>query len=205
MPSRLRSAPLRRIDLLIALLPLTLTACGAEPTAASTWVGSAPDSDVVVALTYQDGAVRAYVCGGPTTYATHSRWFDGSADEFGRFASSQDGWTIAGELDLTNATGTVFPPAGEPLPFAMRSAEEDTVEGLYAVVDAGCRTGVVVQHDAAGELTAQGAWCDDQDHFAQVTPVTPIERSERGIRIQIDLAPIGEGLRDLYAAPATAR
>lgn len=205
MPSRLRPSPRRRLGLLVALLPLTLTACGAEPTEASTWVGSAEGSDVVVALTYQDGAVRAYVCGGPATYATHSRWFDGSADEFGRFSTSQDGWTIAGELDLESATGRVFPPAGEALSFSMRSAEEDSVEGLYAVVDAGCRTGVVVQHDASGEPTAQGVWCDAQGRFAQVTPVTPIQRSERGIAIQVDLAPIGKGLRDLYVTPVPVR
>jgi len=74
------------------LLLLVVAACGlpasggGEP-APSTWVGTVSDSDAVVALVQEDGAVRAHVCGGPATHATRSRWFDGGVDDSGaRFA-----------------------------------------------------------------------------------------------------------------------
>jgi hypothetical protein len=192
---------------LVALLPLTLTltACGSEPAPAA-WVGSVSGSDVVVAMANEKGALRAYVCGGATTYASHSRWFQGSADSgSGAFEAARDGWSIAGETSAETASGTITAPGGEVLSFAATAASESALEGLFAVEDSGCETGVVAQTGADGEPWVQGTWCDNSGHFAQVTPVMPIELTKDGLRVRVDLSPLDLDDLYLYAAPVPAR
>lgn len=199
-----RSRPALRIGALVALLPLGLAACGGEA-ATETWVGRVSDSDVVVAVVRGESSVRAYMCGGPTSFATRSRWFNGSADESGAFEATADGWTFASELGEEEASGTLTPAIGEVLSFSAVAVEADGTAGLYGAQSYGCRTGVVVGLESSGEPWLQGTWCNDQGQFEQVTPVLPIERGDLGIHVAVDLTDIGRGKLDLHALPVLVR
>lgn len=189
---------------------LGLVGC-AEAPAPSSWVGFSGDSDVVFAAVEEDGAIRAYTCGGPTTYETRSRWFVGEVDEAGAFLLTRgDGWTLEGEIRDTATHVELSPPSGDATTFSVRPANQGegaaakVPEGLYDVTDAGCRTGAVAWVDEVGEQHLQGTWCDSADHFAQVTPVMPIALFNGGLEIRVDLTFLGEGTRDLVVMPSEA-
>lgn len=190
---------------LVALVSLAHAGCGADA-APGTWVGAASDSDVVVAVAeVEGGGLVAYVCGGEATFATHTRWFQADSAEGGGFEAARDGWTVAGEIDGEAASGTITGPAGEALSFSASAVDEGAALGLFAVEDSGCRTGAVVQAGADGEPWLQGTWCDEEDHFAQVTPVAPIELTDRGIRVQVLRAALGLPDIELHVARFPAR
>jgi len=172
------------------VLVLSLAACGGGGT--SVFVGKAEGSELAVGWALEGGVVRAYACGGPTTYGDDTRWFDAAADASGAFSGTTDGWTFAGSA----ASATVTPPSGEPLSIAVHEPLDDR-EGLYATVDSGCSTGAVVWNDAGGAPRLQGTWCDEQGNSAQVTPVLPITVIDLGIEVTVDLAFLGLGTREL--------
>jgi hypothetical protein len=194
-------AALSRANWLGLAALLALPACTGLAEGPATWTGAAQSSDLALAVVEQDGAVTAYACGGPTSYASSTRWFHGTADASGRFAMTSDGWSIEGTTG-TEATGTLTGPDGVAHAFSLAPRAQGSAEGLYSVQDAGCRTGVVVWGEDGGALRAQGTWCDEADHFAQVTPVMPIDPSSGGVSVRVDLSALGQGVRELFAAAA---
>lgn len=187
--------------LLAAACALGCTDPGEAP---SQWVGALPGTDLALALTSEgDGALRAYVCGGPDTYATHSRWFEGTLTADGAFDAVREGWALTGDAGPDGASGTLTSPDGDELPFDAHPATAP-LEGLYFALDSGCRTGAVVWTGAAGEPSLQGTWCDDQSHFEQVTPVLPITLTAEGIHVRVDRTEIGMDKLDLYVEPISA-
>lgn len=189
---RLPLGPARSIAPVTAAV--ALLGCSESPRASS-FVGLSADSDVVFAAVEEDGAVRAYTCGGPATYDSRSRWFEGDLDASGALSIAKQGWTLQGSLEGSSPKVELTPPSGEPVSFAVRPAD-GALEGLYDAVDSGCRTGAIVWVEG-GATRLQGTWCDDADHFAQVTPVTPIEARDQGIAVRVDLSSLGLGTRDL--------
>lgn len=194
----------------LAAALLALPCAGCNPT--FEWVGTAFDqssgnsSDVVAAITVRDGEVRAYLCGGPTTYNTLSRWYDGRVDGSNSYyATTDEGSTVQGYVSGSYAYGD-FATSGGASFFVEGNPVEDDLSGLYAVEDDGCLTGVVVIDNGGGEPFVQGTWCDDQGRFAQVTPVTPFEKTDRGIHVQVDLSVFGtDEVRDLYVTKDAVR
>jgi hypothetical protein len=165
--------------------------CGATTSdvdpVASVAVGRIEDSDAVVALVRDGDGIVLYVCGGAATLDDWTRWFHGDA---GTVVPGANGWTV--EIDDSEPSGVVRDPEGEPHEFV--ATPVSGTAGLYTAVDASCRTGVVVDAD----LAAQGVWCDDLGHFAQVTPVTPIDA--QGFRVRVALP---EGGHDLTVERAS--
>lgn len=178
-----------------ALLSLSTAGCGDR---SFTYVGQVWDSDIVTAVTLEDGAMRAYVCGGPETYSTLSHWFEGRVEGDNSFSATTDDWSIHGWVGADWASGELEGPGGEYLSWEAYAPVDD-LSGLYGVDDSGCRTGAVILDGGGGQPTLQGVWCDALGHRAQVTPVYPIELTDRGIHVQVDLGPLGlGGVRDLY-------
>lgn len=160
--------------------------CGDERFA-PVYVGTVAESDAVVAAVTDGEEVALYLCGGPETVATHTRWFKGKLDERGAFSMAKDGFTASG--DLAAGTGTVTTAEGVTLTWSMRPSE-GAIEGLYATVDEGCRTGAVAaDFDGDGVVDLQGAWCDAESRFAQVTPITPIAVTDRGMAVSVAIFP----------------
>jgi hypothetical protein len=171
-----------------------------------TWVGAVPETDALAAIAVDDGALRAYVCGGPLTYATLTRWYEGQVEGQGSFNVTSGEWTMTGGVSDTNAFANFFDGSSQAL-FLEAEMVDDGLSGLYSVEDSGCHTGVIVMDNGAGAPILQGTWCDEQGHRAQVTPVAPIELVDGAIHVQVDLSPFGQGggIRDLFVTRVSGR
>ncbi|WP_437974310.1 hypothetical protein WMF11_38135 [Sorangium sp. So ce295] len=165
-------------------------ACAADPEGPppEISVGTVDGTDAVLALVRGEGAVTLYVCGGVSSYATMTRWFEGPEDPSGAFSLESDGWTAT--ADPGGESGRLRTPEGAELAFRARPAALDRIEGLYAAVDGGCRTGAVVFTPDDTEAPAlQGTWCGAGDLYAQVTPIRPLSvLDRRGIEVQVELS-----------------
>jgi hypothetical protein len=193
----------------IATMALAGAGCGASPhgDAAGTlppvvFVGNLASSDAVVGLELGDAGWVFYACGGATSLASLTHWFSASpaadAIEFTR-----EGWVLQGQSDgLTSGwRGTLTGPDGVARAWAAAPSPPGTLSGLYSVVEDGCRTGLVVSQAAPGAAVhAQGTWCNGAGRFEQVTPILPVERTDLGIRVEVN-AP--GATRDLYLAPVS--
>lgn len=172
----------------VAMAALVLGAGCGDERVAPVYVGSVAQSDAVIAAVTDGDEVAVYLCGGPETFDTYTRWFKGTVDARGAFSIKKDGFVAAG--DLTAGTGTVTTADGTKLSWSMRPTE-GAVEGLYATVDSGCRTGAVAaDFDGDGVIEVQGAWCDAESRFAQVTPIMPIAVTDRGLALSVLIAPV---------------
>jgi hypothetical protein len=126
------------------------------------YVGRVADTEAFVAVTFDDGVVRAYLCDGEGTENGVSRWFQGAWDGTSevtltggplRLTLRRDGDGIAGHLETSD---------GERLPFRA-SLPTDDEDGLYATQDL---------DPASGEVRAQG-------HTIVLSP------AERGVMIPV--------------------
>jgi hypothetical protein len=168
--------------------------CGGDRT--GTWIAQGIDGDAWVAVKEQNGAAVAYVCGGASTIATHTRWLtpEGATTD-GATRFEEDGW----RLDFfvgPPASGTLRSPEGAVTAFTGRALAADGAAGLSTAIDAGCRTGVIVASPEAD--SAQGAWCDGLGVFAQVTPVLPADTSTGSLTVR---AQTPGGPRDIVVHP----
>jgi hypothetical protein len=161
-------------------------------------VGTVLGTDAVIGRVSDGQQVTFYVCGGPTTYGTMTRWFSGADDASGAVSLEKDGWQVLS--DPGGHSGRIVPPQGPALAFEGHAARFGTPEGLYSAVDGGCRTGaVVVQPQGAAGPTVQGAWCRaDGARFEQVIPILPNDVNAGGIAVRVDV----DGIRkDLFVVP----
>lgn len=170
-------------------------AAGADDVAVGTVLGT----DAVIGRVSDGEKVTFYVCGGPTTYDTMTRWFSGPDDASGAVALEKDGWQVLS--DPGGHSGRILPPSGPALAFEGHAARFGTPEGLYSAVDSGCRTGaVVLEPPGASGPSVQGAWCGggDGSRFEQVIPILPGDVSALGIAVRVDV----DGVRkDLFVVP----
>lgn len=187
------------VALVSSFFALFCSACGeSEPV---TYVGAPKGNELAFGLVEGEGAVVAYVCGGSQTFATHSRWFTGPLDADGNFSANADGWTLTGTIGKTDkdvVSAALVAPDKTSTDLSATRGIAGSTDGLYDVQDSGCRTGVVAWTDPVGQRQLQGTWCDDKDHFAQVTPVLPITESDKGLHVTVDLSPLMLDKRDLY-------
>ena len=161
-------------------------------------VGTVIGTDAVIGRVSDGEKVTFYVCGGATTYSTLTRWFSGPDDASGAVSLEKDGWQVVS--DAGGHSGRIIPPDGPALAFEGHAAGFGTAEGLYGVVDSGCRTGaVVLDPPGAKAPRVQGAWCgSDGAKFAQVIPILPGDISSGGIAVRVDV----DGVRkDLFVVP----
>jgi hypothetical protein len=169
-------------------------AAGADDVAVGTVLGT----DAVIGRISDGQKVTFYVCGGPTTYGTMTRWFSGLDDASGAVSLEKDGWRVVS--DPGGHSSRIVPPEGPALAFEGHAARFGTPEGLYGAVDSGCRTGaVVLQPPGAAAPTVQGAWCGgDGSRFEQVIPILPGDVSRGGIAVRVNV----DGIRkDLFVTP----
>ena len=152
-------------------------------------VGRVDGTDAILAVASDGSTITAYVCGGPTTNATFSRWFHSPAGA--SFAADQDGWHIEGELGAS-ASGVLLDPAGNRFAWRTLAASPGTSLGLYRASGpsgdgvVGAIVGPV--EAASGPLPVQGAWIDARGQRWQVTPLRPLEpeqdlRSGFGVQV----------------------
>ncbi|MFO0554047.1 MAG: hypothetical protein U0271_37045 [Polyangiaceae bacterium] len=190
---------------------------------------STTDSDVRVALVIEDRFATLYVCGGPSSFGEHSRWFTAELDRdpvrVGEDVSfdgpivaiAKDGAVATFDVEDGVVSGQVIEPSGlalsldatELAPAADVGSRGLDQPGLYSTVDDGCRTGVIV-FEEDGELAVQGTWCGAHEAasgniYAQVTPIMPIFAGPSGIRVRVDSTLAEVAGRELVAMPVSPR
>lgn len=190
-----------------ALLTLFASGCSGEDESSGavappqTFIGELQGSDAVIAIVEEDASWIAYVCGGPLTYATLTRWFAGTS-RGGAGEATLRGVTggaslvadgVAGAREGTITSGDVsLTFRADRIPTSV-----SRVPGLFSAIDSGCRAGLVVMPEGAGSTPRmQGVWCDDAGRFGQVTPIMPL--TVRGERVAVH---VGEPARQLYMQP----
>jgi hypothetical protein len=186
-----------RLLCILGLLGSVAGCAGATEDPFEISVGRIEGTDAVVGRVADGQKVTFYVCGGPASYGTLTRWFSGDDDASGSIWLEKGGWQITG--DPGGHSGALLSPDGKTLRWSTHAAREGTAEGLYAVADSGCRTGaVVLQPEGAAAPVVQGAWCSDKDQFAQVTPVIPAEISREGLAVRVGLPGV---VKTLFVQP----
>ena len=179
----------------VVLMPLVIGCGSAVREGERSWVGGLEGSDSVVGAAIEGERVAVYVCGGPGSMETDTRWFIGDIGAEGVHLE-RDGWNVDAALTADgDLHGAVTAPAGNARVFALGPVTAGSKAGLYSVVDSGCRTGVVVQQPAA-ELAVQGVWCSDLGEVDQVTPGIADVEVDDAIAVRVSRP---EGVRDLLA------
>lgn len=177
---------LRSPSLCLAALAIAIAGCSddGQLTRTRVRVGTAPGSDVVFGALVED-TVSVYVCGGDSTFATHTRWFrDAALDDDGAFEMTLDGWTITGTAEEDRITATLRDEAGAELELDGNGVPEDGLAGLYTKEIDGCTTGLVVRGEG-DDVQTQGTWCSDQSQFAQVIVLEPLALTSMGIHVEV--------------------
>jgi hypothetical protein len=179
------------------LVALGSTGCGGDESTAGgapegEWVGTIAGTDAWVAISAADGVAAAYVCGGPQTLSTHTRWwrateFSGSSPDGSSFSGSSpdgssdvgdgalsmdaDGWQLATTLVAGTIGGSLTDPDGVVVSFDAEFSATGDLAGIFGALTSGCRSGVIVKSTSS----SQGAFCDGIDFVSEVTPLMPID------------------------------
>lgn len=149
-------------------------------------VARAEGSDVVMgAITESDDSLTIYSCGGPTTFATHTRWFRGDFGHDGdpnAFVLTADDFEVRGERTEDGLSGELVEPDGATHALTFSPTSDTDPAGLYTATMDGCATGVVVFDDG----TTQGTYCNSAGEFTQVIILQPADLSANGFEVQVE-------------------
>jgi hypothetical protein len=166
-------------------------------------VGEVEDSDVRVGVLAGGDRLRVFLCGGPTSYETATRWVRTELEPGGDFHFSSDelaleltGTLVDGELEAELISD------GERAVLSARRVRPDTLAGLYeARAECGTVGLIVAQDEPDSEPSAQGACVGDGHLPDQVNPIKPISR-ERDGTIAVEIVRGDEETR-VEVAPAS--
>lgn len=165
---------------LLCFALLFASSCGSTST---TYVGTVDGTDVSVGLV-TDGAYTAlFFCGGPTSYATSTKWFR-FADSSDAFTAQAGTWTASGTTSGGGASGTLDRGNGQTLTWSAARVPDGSIMGLYESIDATGTAGVVVRSESDASGT-QGALINSQLAIEQIIPILPLAQTDHGLHVQI--------------------
>lgn len=150
------------------------------------WVGTVDDSDIRLGVAQEPDRARVFFCGGPSSYATSTRWVVTTLAADGGFEFEDDSWRVTGELSDDAIAGKLRLGSDESHDFSASPVRKGTIAGLYeGMADCG-RIGLIVsQADRDDEPSGQGA-CVGMGHPPeQVNPILPIALSGDEIRVEV--------------------
>ena len=163
------------------------------------YVGTVSNTDARIAVIRDHAGTLAYVCGGPDSMASHTRWLM-AATGGNAVALEADGWRLELRLAGDALSGALRDPAGASVK-VMATHPRDAAGGLYGATTSDCRTGVIV-YDGADGPAVQGVWCDGSGAIAQVDPIPP-PKELTGAGFAVTAQPIApEQLQVLPVLPA---
>jgi hypothetical protein len=160
-------------------------------------VGAVDDSDIVLGVVANLERARLFFCGGASSYATATKWFNLDFD--GEQLEANDGsWHLRATRGEDGISGMITHDPDDGRPFSARPVANETLAGLYEG-KAGCgRLGLIVtQADKNAQPTAQGACVGDDHDPEQVNPIEPIASQQGKVRVQ---APAEDAMPLLGAA-----
>ena len=190
---------------LAASIAMTALACGGSrssvPATASSrvFIGDVPDTDVRVGIIATDRHARVFFCGGPSSYATMTRWLPADVDAAHKLTLQVPGtetWTLEGEVGDGGVVGSVDMGDAMARPFRAIPVLERTMAGLYEGTAPCGKLGLIVlQPTVDGTPVGQGA-CVGPTTIEQVNPLAPILRASDGtIRVSVGASAEEEQVR----------
>jgi hypothetical protein len=105
-------------------------------------VGRVGETNAFIAVTYEDGIVRAYVCDGEGTENAVSHWFQGAWDGTSEVTLTGGPFELTLERDGDGIAGHFQTADGERLPFRAALPTTDG-DGLYATQELDADSGEV--------------------------------------------------------------
>lgn len=176
-------------------------ALGNDPTVRREAVGTIEGTDARVGIVLQYDKVNFFACGGPSTYATHTKWLRGAQTTYDSFSLAADGWTVAAQRVGGHWEGTLRRPGdGADLKFSAYYADPYTSAGLYESTQPEGLAGVVVfQRTKADPATVQGSFKLAGGGFMQVLPVRT-QREPSGLLVEV---PFDGGKRQFFVVQST--
>jgi hypothetical protein len=152
-------------------------------------VGTVAGSAARVGLVVQGSSALLFFCGGDTSYETLTHWMHGSMTPNQSFSLSDMTASATGTFTGNSASGTLTPSANAtPLTWTANAARPGTLEGLYtADVPMHGSAGVIIaQASTTAQPIVQGAFHSTLiNAVLQVTPLTPIQPSDKGLAMQV--------------------
>jgi hypothetical protein len=148
-------------------------------------VGTVSESDIRVAAVVEDARARLFFCGGPSSYATSTRWIVADVGEDGEIEFDDAGWVVHGTLNRGGLAGTLEQNDAKRSFSAVR-VTADTIAGLYeGTADCG-RVGLIVsQPDRDSDPQGQGACVGEGHPPEQVNPILPVSLEDGAIPVKI--------------------
>jgi hypothetical protein len=143
---------------------------------AERFAGSVSGAGVVIGALADERGGQLYVCGHDEATRALSEWL--TIDETGELVS-KDGSAVRGQAALSDGeiSGSVVLRDGREIAFSIPAVTSPEL-GLFAVVDQGCRAGLVLYDGGAA-----GTWCSSDGRFEQVTPIAPLGDHAWQVRI----------------------
>jgi hypothetical protein len=151
------------------------------------WVGEVEGSDVRLGVVMDGGArARVFFCGGPSSFATSTRWLIADVKSGGAFSFDDMGWRVSGEVAMDRVTGELAIGDEAGRAFSARPVQKGTLAGLYEGQSECGRVGLIVLHDSpTSAARGQGACVGPGHPPEQVSPILPITLEAGGIQVEI--------------------
>ncbi len=172
---------------------------GGAPTRAI-FTGPTSDPRTLAGVVIAGDQISFYGCGVGETLATHTWWLFGEVGPDGAVDLSDDAeFSLQGRVVEGRFRGTYqTPEGGVPLELDLPLAAPGARSEMYRLIDGNCLMGVIVVENQEETPQIQGAWCDGEGLFLQVTPVLPFAPDERGLEVSVELP---EGPRRFFVTP----
>ncbi len=164
------------------------------------FTGPSSDARTLVGVVVAGTRVGFYGCGSGDTLSTHSWWLFGEVGPDGTVALSDDAdFSLEGRIEDDRFQGTYrMPDGGDVLTLNLPLAGPDDRSEMFELLDGECRMGVIVVDNGQDPPQIQGAWCDGEGVFLQVTPILPFAPDARGLEVSVELP---DGPREFVVTP----
>jgi hypothetical protein len=172
----------------LGIVAALLAGCTPPPESAapSVYVGALGDEgDASLALAVQGDTVAVYACGADPTREPYPRWLTtGAHTDEPHVAIARDSWRFEGAWDGGSASGALVGPAGTALRWQGSAPGRGSLDGLYAALDSGCMSGVIVM-DGDTTPVVRGAWCDAAGDVRQINPLLPLTFAGGDLAVEV--------------------
>jgi hypothetical protein len=149
------------------------------------WVGAVEDSDIRLAVREESDRARVFFCGGPSSYASATRWLVRELAADGGFVIDEDGWQGSGKLSDDEIAGELKLGSEPSRDFSATPVREGTIAGLYEGLSDCGRIGLIVTQASEDDApTGQGACVGPGHPPEQVNPILPIALDAGEIRVE---------------------
>lgn len=196
-PSALRAQSRRVLcGTLLTLAAFASASCANDEQVESSrqvWVGAVQDSDLMVGVVQAGNAASLFVCGGPSSFATQTRWFSSPIGLDSPFSLAAGGLRLEGTTSADSIEGVLQEDASDPgdaRSFSARPVDNASLAGVYDAFGPCGHLGLIIQPSSPGEPAAAQGACLRVENGAQiveqVNPVMPLARdANAGVAVTV--------------------